>query len=67
MWPGQVSNPGPLTFESGALPTALVQRVKCWPAALVAPDYARLWKKSSNINRIPLHAAFHCHPPNDLI
>ena len=23
MWPDQVSNPGPLTYESGALPTAL--------------------------------------------
>ena len=28
MWPDQVSNPGPLTYESGALPTAL-----CGPAA----------------------------------
>ena len=27
MWPGRVSNPGPLTYESGALPTAL-----CGPA-----------------------------------
>ena len=23
MWPDQVSNPGPLNYESGALPTAL--------------------------------------------
>ena len=23
MWPDWVSNPGPLTYESGALPTAL--------------------------------------------
>ena len=23
MWPDQVSNPGPLTYESGALPNAL--------------------------------------------
>ena len=23
MWPNRVSNPGPLTYESGALPTAL--------------------------------------------
>ena len=23
MWPDQVSNPGPLTYETGALPTAL--------------------------------------------
>ena len=27
MWPDRVSNPGPLTYESGALPTAL-----CGPA-----------------------------------
>ena len=27
MWPDQVSNPEPLTYESGALPTAL-----CGPA-----------------------------------
>ena len=27
MWPDLVSNPGPLTYESGALPTAL-----CGPA-----------------------------------
>ena len=27
MWPDWVSNPGPLTYESGALPTAL-----CGPA-----------------------------------
>ena len=24
MWPDRVSNPGPLTYESGALPTALL-------------------------------------------
>ena len=23
MWPDRVSNPGPLTYEAGALPTAL--------------------------------------------
>ena len=23
MWPDRVSNPGPLTYESGALPTSL--------------------------------------------
>ena len=30
MWPDQVSNPGPLTYESGALPTAL-----CGPAWII--------------------------------
>ena len=29
MWPDRVSNPGPLTYESGALPTAL--RGLGWP------------------------------------
>ena len=29
MWPDRVSNPGSLTYESGALPTAL-----CGPAVL---------------------------------
>ena len=32
MWPDRVSNPGPLTYESGALPTALrntVETYKC--------------------------------------
>ena len=24
MWPDRVSNPGPLTYESGALPTAIL-------------------------------------------
>ena len=28
MWPDRVSNPGPLTYESGALPTA--QRGPAW-------------------------------------
>ena len=28
MWPDRVSNPGPLAFESGALPTALCSPAK---------------------------------------
>ena len=33
MWPDRVSNPGPLTYESGALPTALRgQATVCQPA-----------------------------------
>ena len=35
MWPDQVSNPGPLTCESGALPTAL-----CGPAMYIELDLA---------------------------
>ena len=30
MWPDRVSKPGPLSYESGALPTAL-----CGPASLI--------------------------------
>ena len=33
MWPDRVSNPGPLTYESGALPTAL-----CGPARVGGGD-----------------------------
>ena len=29
MWPDRVSNPGPLTYESGALPTALRAPAGC--------------------------------------
>ena len=29
MWPDRVSNPGPLTYESGALPTALRSPAVC--------------------------------------
>ena len=29
MWPDRISNPGPLTYESGALPTALRSPVLC--------------------------------------
>ena len=44
MWPDRVSNPGPLTYESGALPTALRgtansgRRNKCvWPDQISKP------------------------------
>ena len=46
MWPDRVSNPGPLTYESGALLTAL-----CGPApkiqrtlTLTAPTAIRPWE-----------------------
>ena len=38
MWPDRVSNPGPLTYESGALPTALRG-----PAADVESDCREVW------------------------
>ena len=31
MWPDRVSNPGPLTYESGVLPTALCGRLPFEP------------------------------------
>ena len=34
MWPDRISNPGPLTYESGALPTAL-----CGPAKIIVEDF----------------------------
>ena len=37
MWPEQASNPGPVTYESGALPTAL-----CGPATLKKNNSADL-------------------------
>ena len=40
MWPDRVSNPGPLTYESGALPTALRG-----PAARVIMKGHVQWKK----------------------
>ena len=30
MWPNRVSNPGPLTYESGILPIALRDPVPSW-------------------------------------
>ena len=35
MWPDRVSNPGPLTYESGALPTALHGPTAIQPGQLV--------------------------------
>ena len=43
MWPNRVSNPGPLTYESGALPTAL---------RIPAPGMG--WNRVSWIIYIPL-------------
>ena len=39
MWPDRVSNPGPLTYESGAVPTALRS-----PAPLGSDQPARTFK-----------------------
>ena len=43
MWPDRVSNPGPLTYESGALPTALRG-----PGLSLAPG----WKRTGQLDHI---------------
>ena len=50
MWPGQVSNPGPLTYKSGALPTVLcglaffgALSVTCLERMVRSADSADLW------------------------
>ena len=37
MWPDRVSDPGPLTYESGALPTALCGLATCFLTILKGP------------------------------
>ena len=44
MWPDRVSNPGLLTYESGALPTAL-----CGPAICNQSSYESLWENGKKI------------------
>ena len=61
MWPGRVSNPGPLTYESGALPIALRGPAhidiegKCeWvtrPPPPPAPLFLRLCNNNNNNNK----------------
>ena len=46
MWPDRVSNQGPMTYESGALPTAL------WPGR-VAQSVGHLTHKSGVLGSIP--------------
>ena len=48
MLPDRVSNPGPLTYESGALPIAL-----CGPA----------WKPTEEPTRLPHPTHTHTHTP----
>ena len=39
MWPDRVSNPGPLTYESGALPSAIRGPAACLSRLLLAYNY----------------------------
>ena len=48
MWPDPVSNPGPLTYESGALPTAL-----CGPANKNVKQET-IWQQGPDINCLDL-------------
>ena len=48
MWPDRVSNPGPLTYESGALPTALHGPAKFQEQRL---KYGRVFCMYSRTNR----------------
>ena len=52
MWPDRVSNPGPLTYESGALPTALCGPAHCRAIIVISlltllhsehPKLHRIW------------------------
>ena len=45
MWPDQVSNPGPLTYESGLLPTVL-----CGPARV----YRVFWDRLASFGQLGL-------------
>ena len=47
MWPDQVSNQGPLTYESGALPTAL-----CGPASHIRTMRERALLKAACIRTL---------------
>ena len=42
MWPDRVSNPGPLTYESGALPTALLIKKEVCVKTYSAVEYFAL-------------------------
>ena len=43
MWPDRVSNPGPLTYESGALPTALRGLAVPHPLAEPQRNISTVW------------------------
>ena len=69
MLPDRVSNPGPLTYESGALSTAL--RAKHGGTALLelgyclaaqGPSPPSYLRPKSKFKASPLHTAFPYHP-----
>ena len=80
MLPDRVSNPGPPTYESGALPIALRGPALCVPGGPVAqwlkrrptdlavaslsPARGEIFQ---TVNGVPLHTPFHYQPLIDLI
>ena len=61
MLPGRVSNPGPLTYESGALPIALRG-----PATKIA-EFANSIDLDEVAHNEPPHLHLHCLPSSLLI
>ena len=53
MWPDRVSNPGPLTYESGALPTTLRGPAARKVPGRVAQSVGHLTRKSGVLGSIP--------------
>ena len=49
MWPNRVSNPGPLTYKSGALPTALRSPALCLLIQVLYLHYGINATKSADI------------------
>ena len=53
MWPDRVSNPGPLTYESGALPTALRGQgvlIKDWFARVIQIWIGLILREQGTLN-----------------
>ena len=61
MWPDRISNPGPLTYESGALPTALHGRairnsiLICLKNHLLGSYFLALTRKINLVSEICAH------------
>ena len=58
MWPDRVSNPGPLTNESGALPTALCSRAFSLRADPICEQGGKLKLRVAAPERVCLHIRY---------
>ena len=78
MWPDRVSNPGPLTYESGALPPALrgpavtspvncMQNVKLTPSDVQESHSRFLGKPRIRLNNLKTSLRFPCLGLNPII